>query len=301
MKKPLKISGKKTRLEGVGGGDFEMALDNGSKAKVDDFPPIDGGIARVCSKALQSNEFELEDEPLSLSEEEAALLYSAPATTATHASKTIHLESALRDDAPPRNIPSAGLQMHPNEAARKVSNAIQSNKKQTRANIVVEVRPGVTIPWSKWAGLERDRYNENGPSLNTSERLYEATLTQQGMLGEAQRQYGATRTHFIALVQEEAGLSDAAAIIVRLNKELGIRIVDNVSLNIVARSNIRTGPVVGPDGALLRHGEVLTTNKDTANTVSGRVAGSDRISAICQRHYGVAKINSTCIVLYWNS
>jgi hypothetical protein len=50
------------------------------------------------------------------------------------------------------------LQMHPNEAARKVSNAIESNKKQTRANIVVEVRPGVTIPWSQWAGLERDRY-----------------------------------------------------------------------------------------------------------------------------------------------
>ena len=220
MKKPLKTGGKKTRFEGVGGGDFEMALDTGSKAKVDDFPPIDGGNARVCSKALQANEFELEDEPLSLSEEEAAFLYSAPATTATHTSETIPLESSQRGDAPPRNKPSAGLQVQPNEAARKVSNAIQSNKKQTRANIVVEVRPGVTIPWSQWAGLERDRYNENGPPLNTSERLYEAMLTQQGMLGEAQRQYGATRTHFIALVQEEAGLSDAAAINVRLNKEL---------------------------------------------------------------------------------
>ena len=218
MKKPLKTSGKKTRFEGVGGGDLEMAFDNGRKAKVDDFPPNDGGNVRVCSKSLQANEFELEDEPLSLSEEEAISLFTSPATNATHASE--NLESAQRGDAPPKVKASAGLQTPSKEAAGKVSNATKSNKIQTRANIVVDAKAGVTIPWNQWAGLERDRYNEDGPPLNSSEKLYEAKLTQQGMLGEAQRQYGATRTHFIALVQEEAGLSDAAAITVRLNKEL---------------------------------------------------------------------------------
>ena len=62
----------------------------------------------------------------------------------------------------------------------------------------------------------------------------------------------------------------------RLGDEAGVRIVDDVSFNVVARGDIGAGPVVRPDGALLRHGEVLAADEDASNAESRRRGASGR-------------------------
>ena len=75
---------------------------------------------------------------------------------------------------------------------------------------------------------------------------------------------------------------------VGLSDPLGIRIIDNVASDRVARSNVRTGPEVRPNGTLLSNREILATDKDARKTLRRRVRGSLNDIAVRVGGYGVA-------------
>lgn len=90
---------------------------------------------------------------------------------------------------------------------------------------------------------------------------------------------------------------------IRLRDELRVRIVDDVTIDIVARGDIAARPIVRPDSAFLRNREISATDEDTRDTKStrgsaGRSSTSD--CAVSLPDYGIAVVNGTRVILKLN-